>query len=122
MVPGEPVAHATACAALRHKRCRSSRTSRRELFVQPKRKADHHGSAFAIGRGSLAVYDMAARTRSGVNGTRRMRTPVASKIALAIAAATGLIDGSPAPDGAISGWSISTVSMLDGVSVMSRIG
>jgi len=42
-------------------------------------------------------------TRSGENGTRRMRTPVASKIALAIAAATGRIDGSPAPVGAISG-------------------
>ena len=61
-------------------------------------------------------------TRSGENGTRRMRTPVASKIALAIAAATGRIDGSPAPDGAMSGWSISTVSIFSGVSVMSRIG
>jgi len=35
---------------------------------------------------------------SSENGTRR-RTPVASKIALAIAAATGRIDGSPAPVG-----------------------
>jgi len=40
--------------------------------------------------------DSAAFTRSGENGTRRMRTPVASKIALAIAAVTGRIDGSPA--------------------------
>ena len=31
-------------------------------------------------------YDSACFTRSGVNGARRMRTPVASKIALAIAA------------------------------------
>ena len=38
----------------------------------------------------------------------RIRTPVASNIALAIAAATGLIDGSPAPVGARSGWLIST--------------
>src|SRR5262245_8081030 len=69
-----------------------------------------------------ADQDLACLTRSGENGTRRMRTPVASKIALAIAAAIGRIDGSPAPDGAISGWSISTVSIFSGLSVMSRIG
>jgi len=50
-----------------------------------------------------------------------MRTPVASKMALAIAAATGRIDGSPAPDGAISGWLMITTSIWPGVSVMSRI-
>src|ERR1700724_597812 len=61
-------------------------------------------------------------TLSGENGTRRMRTPVASKMAFAMAAATGRIEGSPAPLGAISGWLISTTSMLSGVSVMSRIG
>ena len=43
-------------------------------------------------------------------------------VTLAIAAATGRIDGSPAPDGAISGWLISTKSIFSGVSVMSRIG
>ena len=52
------------------------------------------------GRGE--AYDSAAFTRSGENGTRRMRTPVASKIALAMAAATGRIDGSPAPVGGSS--------------------
>ena len=51
-----------------------------------------------------------------------MRTPVASKIALAIAAATGRIDGSPAPVGGSSGWLISAKSIVSGVSVMSRIG
>jgi hypothetical protein len=51
-----------------------------------------------------------------------MRTPVASKIALAIAAATGRIEGSPAPVGAESGRSISTQSIVPGVSLMSRIG
>src|SRR5262249_37692470 len=61
-------------------------------------------------------------TRSGENGTRRMRTPVASKIALAIAAATGRIAGSPEPVGGSSGWLINTTSMVSGVSVMSRIG
>ena len=53
----------------------------------------------------------AAFTRSGVNGTSRMRAPVASKIALPIAAATTVIDVSPAPQASSSGWLISTVSM-----------
>jgi len=53
-----------------------------------------------------ASYDIDARTRSGVNGTRRMRTPVASKIALATAAVSGRIEGSPAPDGATLGRSL----------------
>ena len=75
---------------------------------------------FVFGR--AAAYDSACFTRSGENGTRRMRTPVASKIALAIAAATGRMLGSPAPDGSISGWLISTKSIFSGVSVMSRIG
>ena len=57
-------------------------------------------------------YDSACFTRSGENGTRLIRTPVASKIALAMAAATGRIDGSPAPEGAISGWLISTKSIF----------
>ena len=42
---------------------------------------------------------IAAFTRSGVNGTSRMRAPVASKIALPIAAATTVIAVSPAPHG-----------------------
>ena len=66
--------------------------------------------------------DSACFTRSGENGTRRMRTPVASKIALAMAAATGRIDGSPPPLGATSGRSINTTSIVSGVSVMSRMG
>src|SRR5687767_4658586 len=39
----------------------------------------------------------AARTRSGVNGISRRRIPVASKIALATAAAVVTVEGSPAP-------------------------
>src|SRR5882724_1906018 len=42
------------------------------------------------------------RMRSGVNGGSRKRTPVASKIALAIAAALGTEADSPTPSG---GWS-----------------
>ena len=38
-----------------------------------------------------------ARTRAGVIGIVRMRLPVASKNAFAIAAATGAVAGSPAP-------------------------
>ena len=40
---------------------------------------------------------IAARTRSGVAGTRRMRTPVASWIALRIAGAVGISACSPIP-------------------------
>src|SRR5439155_22257313 len=52
----------------------------------------------------------AALTRSGVSGTRRMRTPVASKKALATAAGTVRVDGSPAPEAGIGGWARSTMS------------
>jgi hypothetical protein len=38
-----------------------------------------------------------ALTRDGVSGAWRMRAPVASKIALAMAAAVARLDGSPAP-------------------------
>src|SRR5512140_691263 len=41
--------------------------------------------------------DPAARTASGVRGTRRTRTPIASCSAFAIAAGTGRVLGSPAP-------------------------
>src|SRR5215510_9199001 len=58
--------------------------------------------------GFAAAYAIDARTRSGVNGTRRMRTPVASNTALAMAPATGRIEGSPAPVGSRSGRLIST--------------
>ena len=40
-----------------------------------------------------------ARMRSGVNGSSRKRTPVASKMALAIAAALGTEADSPTPSG-----------------------
>src|SRR5215470_7135245 len=73
-------------------------------------------------RARLIVQLSADFTRSGENGTRRMRTPVASNIALAMAAATGLMDGSPAPLGGRSGWLISTTFTSAGVSVISRIG
>ena len=51
----------------------------------------------AIPSGISKYYAIAAFTRSGVNGTVRMRTPVASKTALPSAAATGAVEASPAP-------------------------
>ena len=47
---------------------------------------------------------------------------MASKTALAMAAATGRIELSPAPAGGNSGRLISTMSTASGASVMSRIG
>ena len=52
-----------------------------------------------------------ASTRAGVNGASRRRTPTASKIALAIAAAIGALDGSPPPRAGISGRLINTSSI-----------
>ena len=76
-------------------------TTRKNLKAN--KKAGRDGPAFCLGRMSRSNQDNACLTRSGENGTRRMRTPVASKIALAIAAATGRIGGSPAPVGGSSG-------------------
>ena len=79
-------------------------TSRAEHELAPRTPTppatSGEGSAEPVSRRAIPSqrYDSACFTRSGENGTRRMRTPVASKIALAIAAATGRIDGSPAPD------------------------
>src|SRR6266571_1678925 len=64
----------------------------------------------------------AALTRSGVRGTRRSRTPVASKNAFATAAGITRMEGSPAPLGGTSGRLISTTSMASGASPISRIG
>jgi Trk-type K+ transport system membrane component len=44
---------------------------------------------------SYAFFCSPASTRAGVNGASRKRTPTASKIALAMAAAIGALDGSP---------------------------
>ena len=49
-------------------------------------------------------------TRSGVKGTWRMRAPVASKIALPIAAATIVIEVSPEPVASTSVRLTSTLS------------
>ena len=54
----------------------------------------------------------AALTRSGVNGTCRIRTPVASNTALAIAAATIVMVVSPAPVAGSSIRLINTVSIF----------
>src|SRR6266436_5792883 len=66
-------------------------------------------------------YARAALTRSGVNGSSRMRLPVAAANALAMAAAVGPCAASPAPSARSFGRLISTVSTL-GTSGMVRIG
>jgi hypothetical protein len=63
----------------------------------------------------------AARTTSGVNGGWRKRTPVASKMAFAIAAVPGTEDDSPAPNGGSSGRGIVTTS-ITGTSRKLRMG
>jgi hypothetical protein len=73
----------------------------RELIGPYQRiKSAYQGSFFAR---SGNPHTNAGFSRSGVNGARRRRTPVASKTALAIAAATGRIELSPAPAGGSSG-------------------
>ncbi len=63
----------------------------------------------------------AARTTSAVNGGSRKRTPVASKIAFAIAAVPGTDDDSPTPSGGSPGRGIVTTS-ITGTSRKLRIG
>jgi len=47
--------------------------------------------------GSLLIYEMAANILSGVTGIRFTLAPQASKTALAIAAPTQIMAGSPPP-------------------------
>ena len=69
-----------------------------------KRAVTVNAATAAQGECVAAVYALIAlSTRCGVNGTWRKRAPVASKMALAIAAVTGTIEGSPPPSGCISG-------------------
>lgn len=60
---------------------------------------------YGVGRASSAAF-----TRSGVNGISRSLAPVASNTALPMAAATAVIDVSPAPLAAAVGWGTSTTS------------
>ena len=68
-----------------------------------------------------ATMPNAARTTSGVNGGSRKRTPVASKIAFAIAAVPGTEDDSPTPSGGSPGRGIIMTSTT-GTSRKLRIG
>ena len=54
------------------------------------------------GKRAILAYPRALLMRSGVKGTWRSRTPVASNIALHSAAATGTVANSPAPEGSTS--------------------
>src|SRR4030095_16111685 len=68
------------------------------------------------------VRASSSRTRAGVNGTVRRRTPVASKTALAMAAGMGQVAGSPAPSGGLSLASMRTISTASGTSGKVRMG
>src|SRR5262245_50805024 len=105
-----------------HRRLRVSRSPERLalLYAAPERLALLYArSPYA------SVADIfpasAALTRSGVNGTVRRRTPVASNTALASAAATGAVAASPAPSGGASSRWISSTSIA-GTSGKVRIG
>src|SRR5262245_57949192 len=67
-------------------------------------------------------YANAAFTRSGVKGTRRRRTPVASNTALPIAAGTSPRAISAAPEGASSGRLISSISIEAGTEFIFSTG
>jgi hypothetical protein len=71
--------------------------------------------------GAAAGPFSAARTSSGVNGGCRNRTPVASKMALAMAAVPGTDDDSPAPNAGSPGRGIVTTSTT-GTSRNRRMG
>ena len=77
--------------------------------------------AAAGGGGGRPAVLSAARTTSGVKGGWRRRTPVASKIALAMAAVPGTEDDSPTPSGGWSGRGICMTS-ITGTSRKLRIG
>src|SRR5690242_2079335 len=66
------------------------------------------GSASGTGCPSRSPF----KIRSGVNGSSRKRTPVASKIAFAIAAALGTEADSPTPSGGWSGRGTISTSIL----------
>ena len=67
------------------------------------------------------AFCIAANIRFGVNGTSRILTPTASKIALAIAAGTGTVASSPAPSGATS-WRLIKTMSTSGMSGNFKIG
>lgn len=69
----------------------------------------------------VRCQDNAALTRSGVKGIVRSRAPVASKIALAIAAGIALVVASPAPTAGWSGRLIGSTT-TSGISENLRIG
>jgi hypothetical protein len=77
---------------------RLPRTLKRSLYDNPQSTITNDSTIKDpdINNYTLAVFS-AANTRSLRNGTRRIRTPVASKTAFAIAASVGLQTVSPAP-------------------------
>ncbi|MCY1426126.1 hypothetical protein D9M71_419380 [compost metagenome] len=93
----------------------------------PASEPNHHferlvdGCAGAGASGPWPSPPSAARTRSAVIGSSRKRMPVASKMALAMAAALGTEADSPLPIGG-SCWRGSIITSIAGTSGKVRIG
>src|SRR5437868_2247535 len=106
----------------------ASAPARAQPRLRPGHGASRGGAGAGAGDGGGITADAgaagafsAARTTSGVNGGCRNLTPVASKIAFAIAAVPGTDDDSPAPSGGSPGRGMSSTSMT-GTSRKLRIG
>src|SRR5207248_112053 len=65
---------------------------------------------------------IAALIRARVSGSSRSRTPVASAMALAMAAAVGPCAASPVPRNGVPGRSITCTSTVSGISVKRAMG
>src|SRR5262249_11781182 len=72
-----------------------------------------------VGYATPAAFSV-ARTRAGVSGAVRIRTPVASKKAFAIAAGIESLTGSPIPIGGPGRWTTTGVTL--GWSLKRRMG
>src|SRR5258706_13945614 len=81
-------------------------------MVREKRRQRFRGRTRCLSQELTYAFLILANTRAGVNGASRMRAPTASKIALAIAAAIGALEGSPPPRAGISGRLIKPIPMV----------
>ena len=93
--------HDNVVSCKKHMHTESGKKKDRQLLSEEREKSSQYH-----------VFFNPASTRAGVNGASRSRTPVASKIALAIAAAMwAALDGSPPPRAGCSGRLTNTISI-----------
>src|SRR5208283_1741334 len=88
------------------------RSRRGDCQDSPSLSRLRHKVLGAVCRAAQPFPASASFTRSGVIGRSKSRTPVASKMALPMRAATTVIGGSPPPCGGTSWFSTSTVSIF----------